>query len=91
MHNPTGLDPAPGQWMEIEAAVRGRGHYAFDMAYPGFASDDIARMPLRCGTLPRRGTTSTSRSRSLTTWYVLLPFLIPIASLNSNNGLESLR
>lgn len=41
-HNPTGVDPTPEQWMEIEAAVREKGHYPFfDMAYQGFASGDI--------------------------------------------------
>ncbi|KAK0705477.1 pyridoxal phosphate-dependent transferase [Lasiosphaeris hirsuta] len=41
-HNPTGVDPTPEQWKEIEAAVKAQGHYAFfDMAYQGFASGDI--------------------------------------------------
>ncbi|TLD16190.1 uncharacterized protein PgNI_00958 [Pyricularia grisea] len=41
-HNPTGVDPTPEQWREIEAAVKSAGHYAFfDMAYQGFASGDI--------------------------------------------------
>lgn len=41
-HNPTGVDPTPAQWEEIEAAVKAQGHYAFfDMAYQGFASGDI--------------------------------------------------
>ncbi|KAI0121376.1 pyridoxal phosphate-dependent transferase [Xylariales sp. AK1849] len=40
-HNPTGVDPTQEQWKEIEAAVKGSGHYAFfDMAYQGFASGD---------------------------------------------------
>lgn len=41
-HNPTGVDPTPEQWKEIEAAVKAQGHYCFfDMAYQGFASGDI--------------------------------------------------
>lgn len=41
-HNPTGIDPNPEQWKEIEAAVKAQGHYCFfDMAYQGFASGDI--------------------------------------------------
>ncbi|VBB78461.1 Putative Aspartate aminotransferase mitochondrial precursor [Podospora comata] len=41
-HNPTGVDPTPEQWKEIEAAVKAKGHYSFfDMAYQGFASGDI--------------------------------------------------
>lgn len=41
-HNPTGVDPTPEQWKEIEAAVKAQGHYAFfDMAYQGFASGNI--------------------------------------------------
>ncbi|TLD33328.1 hypothetical protein PspLS_00645 [Pyricularia sp. CBS 133598] len=41
-HNPTGVDPTPEQWREIETAVKSAGHYAFfDMAYQGFASGDI--------------------------------------------------
>ncbi|KAK4460115.1 pyridoxal phosphate-dependent transferase [Cladorrhinum samala] len=41
-HNPTGVDPTPEQWKEIEAAVKEKGHFAFfDMAYQGFASGDI--------------------------------------------------
>lgn len=41
-HNPTGVDPTPEQWREIEVAVKASGHYAFfDMAYQGFASGDI--------------------------------------------------
>ncbi|TLS23036.1 uncharacterized protein PpBr36_06126 [Pyricularia pennisetigena] len=41
-HNPTGVDPTPEQWREIETAVKAAGHYAFfDMAYQGFASGDI--------------------------------------------------
>ncbi|KAK3938853.1 pyridoxal phosphate-dependent transferase [Diplogelasinospora grovesii] len=41
-HNPTGVDPTPEQWKEIEAAMRAKGHFAFfDMAYQGFASGDI--------------------------------------------------
>jgi aspartate aminotransferase len=41
-HNPTGVDPTPEQWKEIEAAVKAQGHYSFfDMAYQGFASGDI--------------------------------------------------
>ncbi len=43
-HNPTGVDPTPAQWQEIEAAVRGAGHSVFfDMAYQGFASGDAAK------------------------------------------------
>ncbi|EGS23372.1 putative aspartate protein [Thermochaetoides thermophila DSM 1495] len=41
-HNPTGVDPTPEQWKQIEAAVKEKGHFAFfDMAYQGFASGDI--------------------------------------------------
>ncbi|KAK4228043.1 pyridoxal phosphate-dependent transferase [Podospora fimiseda] len=41
-HNPTGVDPTPEQWKEIEAVVKAKGHFAFfDMAYQGFASGDI--------------------------------------------------
>lgn len=41
-HNPTGVDPTPEQWREIETVVKSAGHYAFfDMAYQGFASGDI--------------------------------------------------
>ncbi|KAK0634294.1 pyridoxal phosphate-dependent transferase [Bombardia bombarda] len=41
-HNPTGVDPTPEQWKEIEAAVKAKGHHAFfDMAYQGFASGNI--------------------------------------------------
>jgi aspartate aminotransferase len=41
-HNPTGVDPTPEQWKEIEAAVKAKGHFSFfDMAYQGFASGDI--------------------------------------------------
>jgi aspartate aminotransferase len=41
-HNPTGVDPTPEQWKQIEAAVKAKGHFAFfDMAYQGFASGDI--------------------------------------------------
>ncbi|KAL8318851.1 hypothetical protein RB601_003915 [Gaeumannomyces tritici] len=43
-HNPTGVDPTQEQWREIEAAVKGAGHYVFfDMAYQGFASGDVDR------------------------------------------------
>ena len=41
-HNPTGVDPTPEQWKQIETAVKAKGHYSFfDMAYQGFASGDI--------------------------------------------------
>ena len=41
-HNPTGVDPTPGQWAEIAAVMIQRGHYAFfDCAYQGFASGDL--------------------------------------------------
>ncbi|KAK3320499.1 pyridoxal phosphate-dependent transferase [Cercophora scortea] len=41
-HNPTGVDPTPDQWRQIEAAVKAKGHFSFfDMAYQGFASGDI--------------------------------------------------
>ncbi|KAK4196991.1 putative aspartate aminotransferase mitochondrial precursor [Triangularia verruculosa] len=41
-HNPTGVDPTPEQWKEIEVAVKAKGHFSFfDMAYQGFASGDI--------------------------------------------------
>jgi aspartate aminotransferase len=41
-HNPTGVDPTPEQWKQIEAAVKAKGHFSFfDMAYQGFASGDI--------------------------------------------------
>lgn len=40
-HNPTGIDPTPEQWKDIEAAIRQGGHFPlFDMAYQGFASGD---------------------------------------------------
>ena len=38
-HNPTGVDPTPGQWAVIAQAVKAGGHFPFfDMAYQGFAS-----------------------------------------------------
>ncbi|KAK0613682.1 pyridoxal phosphate-dependent transferase [Immersiella caudata] len=41
-HNPTGVDPTPEQWRQIESAVKAKGHFSFfDMAYQGFASGDI--------------------------------------------------
>ncbi|KAK3683320.1 pyridoxal phosphate-dependent transferase [Podospora appendiculata] len=41
-HNPTGVDPTPDQWRQIEAAVKAKGHFSFfDMAYQGFASGNI--------------------------------------------------
>jgi aspartate aminotransferase len=41
-HNPTGVDPTPEQWKQIEQVVKAQGHYCFfDMAYQGFASGDI--------------------------------------------------
>lgn len=40
-HNPTGVDPTPEQWKQIEQAVKAGDHYVFfDMAYQGFASGD---------------------------------------------------
>lgn len=43
-HNPTGVDPTPEQWKQIEEAVRTAGHSVFfDMAYQGFASGDADR------------------------------------------------
>lgn len=43
-HNPTGVDPTPGQWKAIQELVERKGHTAFfDMAYQGFASGDIHR------------------------------------------------
>ncbi|KAK0740047.1 pyridoxal phosphate-dependent transferase [Schizothecium vesticola] len=41
-HNPTGIDPTPEQWNEIEQAVKAKGHFSFfDMAYQGFASGSV--------------------------------------------------
>ncbi|KAJ2558022.1 aspartate transaminase aat1 [Coemansia sp. RSA 1933] len=38
-HNPTGVDPTPAQWRDIQRVVEEREHVAFfDMAYQGFAS-----------------------------------------------------
>ncbi|KAJ2713555.1 aspartate transaminase aat1 [Coemansia spiralis] len=43
-HNPTGVDPTPAQWREIQAVVEERQHLAFfDMAYQGFATGDADR------------------------------------------------
>ncbi|KAJ2776899.1 aspartate transaminase aat1 [Coemansia javaensis] len=43
-HNPTGVDPTPAQWAEIQAAMQERQHLAFfDMAYQGFATGDADR------------------------------------------------
>lgn len=43
-HNPTGVDPRPEQWAEIEKLVRKRNLFPFlDMAYQGFATGDIDR------------------------------------------------
>lgn len=43
-HNPTGVDPKPEQWTEIEKIVRKRNLFPFlDMAYQGFATGDIDR------------------------------------------------
>lgn len=43
-HNPTGVDPRPEQWTEIEKVVRERNLFPFlDMAYQGFATGDIDR------------------------------------------------
>ncbi|OQR76086.1 aspartate aminotransferase [Tropilaelaps mercedesae] len=43
-HNPTGVDPRPEQWTEIEKVVRKRNLFPFlDMAYQGFATGDIDR------------------------------------------------
>lgn len=40
-HNPTGVDPAEGEWKQIEHLVKKKGHFCFfDMAYQGFASGD---------------------------------------------------
>jgi aspartate aminotransferase len=42
--NPTGVDPTPEQWKEIEEIVRRKHHLPFfDMAYQGFASGDVDR------------------------------------------------
>merc|ERR1711935_837175 len=41
-HNPTGVDPTPEQWFEINKAMKVGGHIAwFDSAYQGFASGDL--------------------------------------------------
>lgn len=38
-HNPTGVDPRPEEWKQIEAVIKEHGHVVFfDMAYQGFAS-----------------------------------------------------
>ncbi|KAJ2745611.1 aspartate transaminase aat1 [Coemansia sp. BCRC 34301] len=43
-HNPTGVDPTPEQWTEIQRVVEDCDHVAFfDMAYQGFASGDVDR------------------------------------------------
>ncbi|KAJ1643113.1 aspartate transaminase aat1 [Coemansia asiatica] len=43
-HNPTGVDPTPAQWAQIQQAVEEGQHLAFfDMAYQGFASGDTDR------------------------------------------------
>ncbi|KAF2860879.1 mitochondrial aspartate aminotransferas-like protein [Piedraia hortae CBS 480.64] len=43
-HNPTGVDPTPGQWRAISDAVKAGNHFPFfDMAYQGFASGDTNR------------------------------------------------
>ncbi|KAJ1663418.1 aspartate transaminase aat1 [Coemansia sp. RSA 1813] len=43
-HNPTGVDPTPAQWQEIQRVVEEREHVAFfDMAYQGFASGNADR------------------------------------------------
>ncbi|KAJ2660767.1 aspartate transaminase aat1 [Coemansia sp. RSA 1200] len=43
-HNPTGVDPTPAQWQQIQSVVEEREHLAFfDMAYQGFASGDADR------------------------------------------------
>ncbi|KAJ2159839.1 aspartate transaminase aat1 [Coemansia sp. RSA 552] len=43
-HNPTGVDPTPEQWKEIQAVVEESQHLAFfDMAYQGFATGDADR------------------------------------------------
>ncbi|KAJ2356735.1 aspartate transaminase aat1 [Coemansia sp. RSA 2618] len=43
-HNPTGVDPTPEQWAQIQAAVAEGEHVAFfDMAYQGFATGDADR------------------------------------------------
>ncbi|BEI81129.1 hypothetical protein CcaverHIS002_0202890 [Cutaneotrichosporon cavernicola] len=40
--NPTGVDPTPEQWKEIEEIIRRKQHLPFfDMAYQGFASGDV--------------------------------------------------
>ncbi|XP_033031145.1 aspartate aminotransferase, mitochondrial-like [Trachypithecus francoisi] len=40
-HNPTGVDPRPERWKEIETVAKKRNLFAFfDMAYQGFASGD---------------------------------------------------
>ncbi|KAJ2887515.1 aspartate transaminase aat1, partial [Coemansia aciculifera] len=43
-HNPTGVDPTPEQWAEIQRVVEENEHVAFfDMAYQGFASGNVDR------------------------------------------------
>eukprot|EP00191_Tetraselmis_sp_GSL018_P009947 CAMPEP_0177616976 /NCGR_PEP_ID=MMETSP0419_2-20121207/24557_1 /TAXON_ID=582737 /ORGANISM="Tetraselmis sp., Strain GSL018" /LENGTH=303 /DNA_ID=CAMNT_0019115299 /DNA_START=148 /DNA_END=1058 /DNA_ORIENTATION=+ len=43
-HNPTGVDPTPGQWEEISKLMHEKGHFPFfDMAYQGFATGDCER------------------------------------------------
>ncbi|KAI9471133.1 aspartate transaminase aat1 [Coemansia sp. RSA 989] len=43
-HNPTGVDPTPQQWAQIQQVVEEQEHLAFfDMAYQGFATGDADR------------------------------------------------
>lgn len=43
-HNPTGVDPSPEQWAELERLVREKRHTVlFDTAYQGYASGSIER------------------------------------------------
>lgn len=43
-HNPTGVDPTPGQWQKIYEVIKDQQLFPFfDMAYQGFASGDCDR------------------------------------------------
>lgn len=43
-HNPTGVDPQPGDWAQISKVIQKRGHRVlFDSAYQGFASGDTVK------------------------------------------------
>ena len=69
-HNPTGVDPTPGQWDEIIATVRSRGLVPFvDLAYQGFGegidADAIVARKLAATPGPLFVSNSFSKSISL--------------------------